>query len=851
MRCGRWIGVLLFAACSPPSVVQPPAGGGKDAGDTGGGGANHPPELHKIGDKVVQVGKALAIQPEASDPDGDALHWSIYGKLPAGAAFSEDPPRFDWTPKSVGQVVSLTFAVSDGVDLDRETVQITVVSETANHPPILQKVGDQAIEAGTSYSLQLQASDLDGDPLTFGSEGGLPDGSSLEPKVGRFDWAPTASRVGLQPVVRFTASDGSAKATLDVHFFVVAPGQNKPPTFSPLGPQVATVGKPYSLTVLAIDPDGDALTYALDGEPPQGAAFDPGSHTLSWEPLGSQGDKVFSLTFSASDGKYTTLLDVDVQVVTGIVTPGVCEDDAFEPNNDAAHAAGLTSGTYALSICDTALSKLDEDWFAVPLVLGQTLSLTAQFKTSGGDIDLAVYKVDNPKAAVAVADSADDDEVLSYPVTEPGTYLIRIFGVAQQKYANPYTLILSTAGVSCEDDTYEPNDAFSGTSTIVTNALIEGLTYCPGDLDLYQVPVTCGQSLTATIGFKSGEGNLDLLLYRAADPSKPVASSTSTSSTEVVTWPKAPVDETMVVAVTGSPAESVTNGYSLTTQLTAPLECQDDDQEPNDKKTQALILSTPSGSMSGLTLCCTVDWFYVPLKIGEGLIAKIAFDGDAQVTAQLRAPDGDEVIANATSSGQNVTVSLAQAKELGNHYLVVEGDPGTSYDVSITVTTSAGCTTSKGCGADKVCDKAVGLCVSDYCDVDADCPALPCLDTYCVDGCTYDADCRLDYRCKGFADGRYCGVYGTKPTGDACQAFSECAGAASCHFKDQGGYCTNVGCLSNAECPTDSGCVDYLDTSLCGRKCTSNGDCRQDEGYSCQPKTLPNGVPVKVCLPVP
>ncbi len=168
------------------------------------------------------------------------------------------------------------------------------------------------------------------------------------------------------------------------------------------------------------------------------------------------------------------------------------------------------------------------------------------------------------------------------------------------------------------------------------------------------------------------------------------------------------------------------------------------------------------------------------------------------------------------------------------------------------VAESEGCATSKGCDAEKVCWKATGICLDDYCVDESDCPFgqdMPCEANQCLDGCTYDAECKLGWSCKGFDYGRYCGANGTGSTGDACVTFTDCSGPSACGFLQAGGYCTNYGCSNNQMCPGSASCVQYAGTTLCANHCTSNSDCRTEDGHTCQPKKLINNLDVNVCLP--
>lgn len=95
--------------------------------------AGSAPVLQKIGDKSVEVGKALNFTISATDPDGDELNYSAV-HLPQGAAFNATTRTFSWTPSST-QIGSydVTFLASDQAFSVSETITITV-SEQATTP---------------------------------------------------------------------------------------------------------------------------------------------------------------------------------------------------------------------------------------------------------------------------------------------------------------------------------------------------------------------------------------------------------------------------------------------------------------------------------------------------------------------------------------------------------------------------------------------------------------------------------------------------------------------------------------------------------------------------------------------
>jgi len=287
-------------------------------------------------------------------------------------------------------------------------------------------------------------------------------------------------------------------------------------------------------------------------------------------------------------------------------------------------------------------------------------------------------------------------------------------------------------------------------------------------------------------------------------------------------------------------------------QASGVATCNDDSLEPNDDLNKATFMAPPSSTKSGLSMCCSQDWFYVPLTTTDVLTAVVEVAGNAPVQVQIREPGGKQVLANGVKSSGLVTATLEKVLTIGNHYVVVEGPPGKTYSLTTQVKSSAGCSTSKGCKEGNICVKGSGECIDDACLNKSDCPVsqeMPCIDLHCLDACTYDADCRLTYACKGFDKGRYCGVTGSKKTGDPCSTHEQCSGQSSCHFQNKNGYCSNVGCKSNADCANNANCVKHTNYWMWPKTCSTNGDCRKDDGFTCQPKTLPNGIPSQTCLP--
>jgi hypothetical protein len=176
--------------------------------------AGGPPLLEPIGPQSVPENQTLALQLEASDPDGDPLHWSAL-PLPAGASLSANG-AFSWRPAlatvGCGGFVdrSVTFSATDP-DGNRasETVVISVLDAPSGAAPALSDPADRSVTAGQALSIPLSASDADGDSVTF-SATGLPSGASLSP-TGQFSWTPQPVQVGTHPI-GFTATDCTGRS---------------------------------------------------------------------------------------------------------------------------------------------------------------------------------------------------------------------------------------------------------------------------------------------------------------------------------------------------------------------------------------------------------------------------------------------------------------------------------------------------------------------------------------------------------------------------------------------------------------------------------------------------------------
>ena len=176
-----------------------------------------------------------------------------------------------WTPghaESGNQSVTVTATDGSGrVAYQNFTISVIRLD---NAPAFTSSPVTTAAELIT-YSYNATASDPDGDPLKY-SLAGAPTGMTINSASGRITWTPTSAQVG-NHTITVIASDSPLSADLNftpltaTQTFTIAVAPNHPPVIGSAPVTSATENSPYSYTVTASDPDGDALSYTLSAAP--------------------------------------------------------------------------------------------------------------------------------------------------------------------------------------------------------------------------------------------------------------------------------------------------------------------------------------------------------------------------------------------------------------------------------------------------------------------------------------------------------------------------------------------------------------------------------------------------------
>lgn len=264
------------------------------------GPTNRAPTIAGTPPAAVTAGQAYSFRPTASDPDGQALTFSISGK-PSWAVFDVATGELRGTPgaAAVGQTGDIVIRVTDGAASDSlPAFRITVLA--ANNPPQISGTPATRVTAGQSYDFRPTASDPDGNTLSFAIVN-KPAWASFSTTTGRLTGTPVATDVKTYSNVSITVSDGAAQATL-APFSIQVVAANVDPTISGTPATSVTAGQSYSFTPSATDPDaGQTLTYSITGKPAW-ATFSTSTGRLSGTPGGGSVGSHAGITISVSDG---------------------------------------------------------------------------------------------------------------------------------------------------------------------------------------------------------------------------------------------------------------------------------------------------------------------------------------------------------------------------------------------------------------------------------------------------------------------------------------------------------------------------------------------------------------------
>ncbi len=261
---------------------------------------NRPPVIESRPSGPVLVGRAWNYAVTTSDPDGDTVSLSLdAAALARGVTLSGNQVRL--TPTTVGNQTIIVTASDGRGGQATQTIQLTVGPATtaSGNPPRFRSLPPKETALGQPLNYRADAFDPDGTTVRYQLTRGVA-GMSIDSATGLMSWRP--EQLG-QANVEITAIDEAGEMTVQAFTLsvVAASGGNAAPTITstPRGPAVRNLQ--YRYPVLAADPNGDALTYAIDAQSQSRGITIAADGLLQWLPT-TAGDYPIIVTVRDTHG---------------------------------------------------------------------------------------------------------------------------------------------------------------------------------------------------------------------------------------------------------------------------------------------------------------------------------------------------------------------------------------------------------------------------------------------------------------------------------------------------------------------------------------------------------------------
>jgi hypothetical protein len=206
---------------------------------------NRAPTISGTPSTSVVAGQAYAFTPTASDPDGNALTFSIVNK-PTWASFSNATGQRSGTPAATaaGEYIDIRISVSDG-KLSASLAAFSIVVTVPNSAPRISGTPPTSVNVGQQYRFVPTASDPDGNALTF-SISNKPAWATFNTATGELSGTPASGYAGTYSSIQISVSDGKLSASLPAFSIAVQQVSNGSATLSWQPPTQRTDGTPLT-----------------------------------------------------------------------------------------------------------------------------------------------------------------------------------------------------------------------------------------------------------------------------------------------------------------------------------------------------------------------------------------------------------------------------------------------------------------------------------------------------------------------------------------------------------------------------------------------------------------------------
>lgn len=607
--------------------------------------------------------------------------------------------------------------------------------------PTLSRIGDKVIAVGNQLMFTLMATDPQNDPISYNLRTELPEGASFNKGLALFTWTPIPSQANTRFLLTFEASDGTLKdqETISVEVLPAGQSMNVAPEMDIISDQALVVGQPWQYQVMASDPNGDPLTYAISGRPlPSDLIFDTLRGEASWTPndVGS-----YDLIVSVTDGMLTS-----EQAMRLIVTDG--------DSPTAAPPQFIEQVPIEITLGDEVSFQLEVQYSSTEMLtfsMEQSPSNNAMFDPSTRVFrwvpeDVQAYVVVFMVTDGLYRDHMQVEILVNAPVVEPEM-------------------------INCPTDPHPPGQNIPISSGASLSNEVLCMTY---EKDIYTFTVSEESVASIAIQFDPTK-DLDLYLKQGTSSIASSIEGLGVSEEEFTTTIQPGTYQIIVELY-----ESFAATYSLQFNLTPvdvtnpiPVDCTDDRLESNDSSNQPHYLMR--NLFGGLTNCDDEDWYETTVDAGYSLILYISssdpyayveaqnpFGEAAGVSVEILPPTVDGCLFNSPRA-HCIRAEIYLSDETTYIYQPTFSQVGIEYDLRVRFgdEVSSSCdpslsyqcnpqffcldefngdflgTCTRSCTSASNCDGSNRSCIVDQSGTGG----------YCFQTCQSDSDCRSDFDC--------------------------------------------------------------------------------------------------------
>ncbi|MDZ8070038.1 MAG: putative Ig domain-containing protein [Nostoc sp. DedQUE08] len=343
----------------------------------------------------------LVRNPDGFTPDG--LPYYDFSKLVGDTKFDPNELTFER---------SLIFYNPQGVQF---TYDLTVLSQLNAAPVILTQANKEVI-AGHSYSYDVDATDPNGDSLTYKLLV-APDGMTIDQTTGLIYWNTATTNIGNQTVL-VEVGDGHGGITQQQYSLsVIDAPPNRPPVFTSTPVVDAAINTSYTYQANASDADDDSLTYSFVNAP-AGMTIDGSTGKISWVPttISFQSLPFVSVTIRVVDqrgGVADQSFKINVQPEPGNHAPIIISEPVTQVYSPSSTLDGVVFGLKSQAPGSNASSQAPTKLFS--------------FNVDGSNFkDLGVVTLNNSQIDADGLAVSEKYGLLGFALSSTGSTLISI-----------------------------------------------------------------------------------------------------------------------------------------------------------------------------------------------------------------------------------------------------------------------------------------------------------------------------------------------------------------------------------------------------------------------------------------